>query len=639
MRIEAAAAAPHGGPGGGYRGHLQQDVDLHEEHEQRRLEGWLDGGPGSSSDQQQADQPSRRTHRTSTASSKVNVAAATEAAKRAGWIARDANLRPITQADLDLSLDDVAQLLVGGGVLVRIVNGEQVEVPLTRLEKWRRGEFGSWDDPENAIGGAFFSEDLTKRQTFDPNLVGMFLIKKHCRDIDKLGGAGAIVCHHREGHLPLGLSGGPCNGEVTLGGTLGLGDEENRMLVHRQSLLSDGSDGELVILVLDQGGFSGRLQLQPRKLGAGAHPSETGNPEAYGALVRVDAPGLPPASSAARLRDMVKAAHRRVSELAARKGLVSLVEASLTSANADDDDDVVPPPGELAPAKENVLLKRALEQQQAALTKAQADLANLKIFDKLHGLKTRNPQQQAALDAVLQKGWAVSGEAGSVAGARVGLLSLGVEADLKAFDALRPLTKRDTQQQAAFDDLLQKGWAANGEAGARAGLVSLGVEADLEAFDALRPLTKRDTQQQAAFDDLLQKGWAANGEAGSVAGARAGLLSLGVDIGPFDKLHGLAARDPEQEAALQALLQQGWAANGKKGGAANGFDAQRRSVADKSPAEKAKVEEKIKKERKQKSNAGAHPAPPSPAPRPSPRYAALGPTPTTCRRDCVLRAH
>ena len=590
MRIEAAAAAPHGGPGGGYRGHLQQDVDLHEEHEQRRLEGWLDGGPGSSSDQQQADQPSRRTHRTSTASSKVNVAAATEAAKRAGWIARDANLRPITQADLDLSLDDVAQLLVGGGVLVRIVNGEQVEVPLTRLEKWRRGEFGSWDDPENAIGGAFFSEDLTKRQTFDPNLVGMFLIKKHCRDIDKLGGAGAIVCHHREGHLPLGLSGGPCNGEVTLGGTLGLGDEENRMLVHRQSLLSDGSDGELVILVLDQGGFSGRLQLQPRKLGAGAHPSETGNPEAYGALVRVDAPGLPPASSAARLRDMVKAAHRRVSELAARKGLVSLVEASLTSANADDDDDVVPPPGELAPAKENVLLKRALEQQQAALTKAQADLANLKIFDKLHGLKTRNPQQQAALDAVLQKGWAVSGEAGSVAGARVGLLSLGVEADLKA-------------------------------------------------FDALRPLTKRDTQQQAAFDDLLQKGWAANGEAGSVAGARAGLLSLGVDIGPFDKLHGLAARDPEQEAALQALLQQGWAANGKKGGAANGFDAQRRSVADKSPAEKAKVEEKIKKERKQKSNAGAHPAPPSPAPRPSPRYAALGPTPTTCRRDCVLRAH
>ena len=590
MRIEAAAAAPHGGPGGGYRGHLQQDVDLHEEHEQRRLEGWLDGGPGSSSDQQQADQPSRRTHRTSTASSKVNVAAATEAAKRAGWIARDANLRPITQADLDLSLDDVAQLLVGGGVLVRIVNGEQVEVPLTRLEKWRRGEFGSWDDPENAIGGAFFSEDLTKRQTFDPNLVGMFLIKKHCRDIDKLGGAGAIVCHHREGHLPLGLSGGPCNGEVTLGGTLGLGDEENRMLVHRQSLLSDGSDGELVILVLDQGGFSGRLQLQPRKLGAGAHPSETGNPEAYGALVRVDAPGLPPASSAARLRDMVKAAHRRVSELAARKGLVSLVEASLTSANADDDDDVVPPPGELAPAKENVLLKRALEQQQAALTKAQADLANLKIFDKLHGLKTRNPQQQAALDAVLQKGWAVSGEAGSVAGARVGLLSLGVEADLKA-------------------------------------------------FDALRPLTKRDTQQQAAFDDLLQKGWAANGEAGSVAGARAGLLSLGVDIGPFNKLRGLAARDPEQEAALQALLQQGWAANGKKGGAANGFDAQRRSVADKSPAEKAKVEEKIKKERKQKSNAGAHPAPPSPAPRPSPRYAALGPTPTTCRRDCVLRAH
>ena len=124
-----------------------------------------------------------------------------------------------------------------------------------------------------------------------------------------------------------------------------------------------------------------------------------------------------------------------------------------------------------------------------------------------------------------------------------------------------------------------------------------------------------------------------------MAGARAGLLSLGVDIGPFDKLHGLAARDPEQEAALQALLQQGWAANGKKGGAANGFDAQRRSVADKSPAEKAKVEEKIKKERKQKSNAGAHPAPPSPAPRPSPRYAALGPTPTTCRRDCVLRAH
>ena len=79
------------------------------------------------------------------------------------------------------------------------------------------------------------------------------------------------------------------------------------------------------------------------------------------------------------------------------------------SADADDDDVVeVPAPGELAPAKENALLKRALEQQQAALAKAQADLADLETFDKLHSLKTRNPQQQAALDAVLQKGWAVN---------------------------------------------------------------------------------------------------------------------------------------------------------------------------------------------------------------------------------------
>ena len=104
-----------------------------------------------------------------------------------------------------------------------------------------------------------------------------------------------------------------------------------------------------------------------------------------------------------------------MSELAARHGLISRVEASLRgggpgkSADADDDDVVeVPPPGELAPAKENALLKRALEQQQAALAKAQADLADLETFDKLHSLKTRNPQQQAALDAVLQKGWAVN---------------------------------------------------------------------------------------------------------------------------------------------------------------------------------------------------------------------------------------
>ena len=40
----------------------------------------------------------------------------------------------------------------------------------------------------------------------------------------------------------------------------------------------------------------------------------------------------------------------------------------------------------------------------------------------------------------------------------------------------------------------------------------------------------------------------------SVLAARAGLESLGVDVGPFDDLRGLATRNPQQQAAFPAAL-------------------------------------------------------------------------------------
>ena len=132
-------------------------------------------------------------------------------------------------------------------------------------------------------------------------------------------------------------------------------------------------------------------------------------------------------------------------------------------------------------------------------------------------MATRNPQQEAALQALLQQGWAANGEAGSVASARAGLLSLGVA--IGPFDTLRGMATRNPQQEAAFKALLAKGRGANAELSARAGLVQLGV--DVTRFDVLRGMATRNPQQEAAYKALLAKGWGVNTKIGGSNGARA----------------------------------------------------------------------------------------------------------------------